>query len=512
MKKFIYLFFTLVLLVLACQPSSAVPSSVSVNDGDPTGHSEYIKVNITCNSVIDPTVPNNPTYFSTALGWNAGSYHPKKGFYNLANRAYNEVMPDNPESLFGTFIPKVWTGPVSIDVHCHLKLTYDREAVDPTPSINDSNELFKDGIIKFTVPQNDKFRITTFSRDPLQLNLLDVAAQINKIIFVTKNGKVIDFDTVMSGRADQKTTIADTIFYPLELDVNEVFPLTLYTISISTRKHNISVAPTDNAKGTISPASDQQISQGEDTSFIVVANDGYRIARLLIDGKDVDVDSNFMFGYTFKQVEAPHSIEALFEEYHSTPAISADAALIATLVDVLETKEDREVAEFEGLGFVSGSQNINITGGTEDTVGGTFTADTDGFVQAVKLKVEYEEGAESRGLTLAVKPLDPANPFSADKKYYALLLNKKTNYYDLFPAALNAAGNLEVAVKPVGDYFSEGTIFVYSGTATDSGTPVTPDTPANPDSGPKSGGGCAAGVGALALLAALPLLRRRTGK
>ena len=319
MKKFIYLFFALVLLVLACQPSSAVPSSVSVNDGDPTGHSEYIKVDITCNSVIDPTVPNNPTYFNTALGWNAGSYHPKKGFYNLANRAYNEAMPDDPESLFGTFIPKVWTGPVSIDVHCHLKLTYDREAVDPTPSIKDSNELFKDGIIKFAVPQNDKFRITTFNRDPLQLKLLDAAAQVNKVIAVTKNGKVIDFDTVMSGRDNQNTDLADTIFYPLELDVSEVFPLTLYTISISTVKHNISVAPTDNAKGIISPASDQQISQGEDTSFIVVANDGYCITKLLVDEEPIDLDSKFMFGYTFKQVEKPHSIEALFEEYPSTP-------------------------------------------------------------------------------------------------------------------------------------------------------------------------------------------------
>ena len=125
----------------------------------------------------------------------------------------------------------------------------------------------------------------------------------------------------------------------------------------------------------------------------------------------------------------------------------------------------------------------------------------------MKLAVKYEEGAESKGLTLTVKPTDAAKPFSADKSYHALLLNKTTNYYDLYPATLNADGNLTMTIKPVGDYFSTGTIFVYSGTAKETGDDPTPVP--EPEAESKSSGGCAAGIGALALLALAPLYLRR---
>lgn len=505
MKKFSYLFFALALLALACRPSSAAPSSVNVNDCDIAGHGEYLLAMITCNSQIDDPNLSTPTYRSTVLKWTPGNYHKSDGYQSLKTRAENAAMPADPEGFFGDFIPKAWTGPVSIDVYCHLKLRYAPDDADrPAPTIEGAS--IEDNIIKFATPDIDFFKIAAVGKEPNPLPLLDFSAQVNKIIAVTQGGKTYDFDADLPSSGKNTTTSSQ--FAPMELNVNEDFPLTLYTISIRTLKHNITVAGADDAKGMITPGKEQQVNQGEDSSFVVVANDGYRIAKLLIDGEPVAIDSKFLCGYTFKQVEKPHSLEAVFEEYTTAPSASADMGLTATLVDVLESKEDKEVADFETLGFVSGGQNVNIVSADGKTkTGGTFTAGEGGFVQAVKLAVKYEEGAESKGLTLTVKPTDAAKPFSADKSYHALLLNKTTNYYDLYPATLNADGNLTMTIKPVGDYFSTGTIFVYSGTAKETGDDPTPVP--EPEAESKSSGGCAAGIGALALLALAPLYLRR---
>ncbi|MBQ9881324.1 MAG: SYNERG-CTERM sorting domain-containing protein, partial [Synergistes sp.] len=141
----------------------------------------------------------------------------------------------------------------------------------------------------------------------------------------------------------------------------------------------------------------------------------------------------------------------------------------------------------------------------------TFGADEDGYVCTVKLSKECAEGAGSGALTLTVKP-KPKEMFNSGRSYYALVLNAKTNYYDVFPAKLNGAGHLEATLKPVGDYAALSTIFVYSGTAFPGEEPPAPDEPGG-GAGPKSSSGCNAGLGALTLLALAPFaLRRRSGK
>ena len=496
MKKFSYLFFALALLALACRPSSAAPSSVNVNDCDTTEHSEYLSVVITCNAEVYNEYGNA---YSVTFRWNKGRY--RDGYSKIQFRAATADMPVSPKDFFNRYIPKSWTGPVSIDVHCRVKLPYENV------EITDIYNRIGDTIYFGGAPLEEGFTISNITADPFTLPLIDPAAQMNKFIIVGNNGNVYDFD-INNIKGNKNTARLTNELANTKWNVEGLFPLTVYTISISTTRHTISVVSADEAKGMITPGTDPQVNQGEDSSFVVVANDGYRIAKLLIDGEPVAIDSKFLCGYTFKQVEKPHSLEAVFEEYTTAPSASADMGLTATLVDVLESKEDKEVADFETLGFVSGGQNVNIVSADGKTkTGGTFTAGEVGFVQAVKLAVKYEEGAESKGLTLTVKPLDTTKPFSADKSYHALLLNKTTNYYDLYPATLNADGNLTMTIKPVGDYFSTGTIFVYSGTAKETGDDPTPVP--EPEAESKSSGGCAAGIGALALLALAPLLDRR---
>lgn len=452
------------------------------------------------------------TYF-TSLTW----YSPDDTAYARYNRHYSEAdIPQGITRQLAPYVPSDWKGNVEVHIcHAYTLPAYDGMpetiTMDFPPAAQEDSTAKRDFL---------GFRANFNKNSPFPGYPQNIPTTVPDYVLVLDKDENVVFANARNTQIADTPEIGSAIYSAFYFPVNGAatwiksqFPLRLYFLSFSTAKYEINITADGNG-GAISPSGPVTVNHGENASFVITADEGYCIAALLIDGKAVEITNQSMMEYTFTDVNSEHSINARFSKIDELPEISMDKGLNAALISHIKTNSDTEIAAFEKGGFTNGGtvHIVSASGLVTTKTEGTFTADTDGFVQAVKLKVEYEEGAESRGLTLAVKPLDAAKPFSADKKYYALLLNKKTNYYDLFPAALNTAGNLEVAVKPVGDYFSEGTIFVYSGTATDSGTPVTPDTPANPDSGPKSSGGCAAGVGTLALLAALPLLRRRTGK
>lgn len=509
MKKLYIVFITCTLLLAACAAFGG-QASIDIVNHDPNGLIKNMPGDISCNGTI---------LTRESISWEVGSI---------------DVAPMPEAEIFESLIDPSWTGTITVDIYMAAELAFDKAIKTPAPGvtpkyehiiqINDTGNYQTQGEIRFDVTAAPiaskdvypdlggvKKFVCVDAKGGVQVIGAYGQYQINNNNTFTTRASNWRYGTTIEGQFGAQWGEDDESY-----DIRQLFPLRIYGVSVKPAQHEITVTA-DETKGTIMPKGDSGkvlINQGEDIIFTITANSGYRIAGLLIDENTVTPENKYLTEYTFKNVDKSHTIGAVFEEDANAPEIGADKGVSGTVADVIETSDDTEVAAFEKGGFTNGGtvHIVSASGLVTTKTEGTFTADTDGFVQAVKLKVEYEEGAESRGLTLAVKPLDAAKPFSADKKYYALLLNKKTNYYDLFPAALNAAGNLEVAVKPVGDYFSEGTIFIYSGTATDSGTPVTPDTPANPDSGPKSGGGCAAGVGALALLAALPLLRRRTGK
>lgn len=490
----------LMLLALFCPPSCAAPSAITVVSHDmadvTSGDDEcLLTVSMLCNA--EP-YDDYGAYFTT-FTWNKGTYNAKKKKWsNFKYPAKIAGMPDDPKSFFGAFIPKAWTGPVSIDVYARIEMPYEGGDNYFGPNIDDPYNLYKDGILKFAVNNFDGVSITDkTSVFPLWAN----DTQLRKTIIKTKGGDFYDLD-IHDWTGNQYRAVHYP--YAMELNASEDFPLTLYTISLSTLQHKISVASTDAAMGSISPATDQMAIQGEDAAFFITAKDGYRIAKLLIDGKSVEIDDIYACGYTFKQVDAPHTIAAEFEEFTNAPVISADESkLTVSLADYVTDEKDSDVAALGESGYVSGAETVNIVGsGGSTKTGGKFTRD--GFVCAVKLNVKYDDSTAP--LMLTVKP-ESGKTFDKSKSYHALLLNKTTNYYDLYPATLNADGNLTMTIKPVGDYFSTGTIFVYSGTAKETGDDPTPVP--EPTAESKSSSGCNAGMAALALLALVPLLDRR---
>lgn len=70
--------------------------------------------------------------------------------------------------------------------------------------------------------------------------------------------------------------------------------------------------------GILEPAGEIVVSQGEEQVFVIIPDDGYRIAELLIDGLKVEPVSS----YTFDNVTQDHSIHAKFEKIEK-PSITS---------------------------------------------------------------------------------------------------------------------------------------------------------------------------------------------
>jgi hypothetical protein len=84
------------------------------------------------------------------------------------------------------------------------------------------------------------------------------------------------------------------------------------------RKQNVSACSTvqlytisaiADTQGEISPAGTVSVESGESQTFTITADPGYRIADVVVDGQSAGVQQQ----YTFSNVTANHTIEALFD-------------------------------------------------------------------------------------------------------------------------------------------------------------------------------------------------------
>lgn len=78
------------------------------------------------------------------------------------------------------------------------------------------------------------------------------------------------------------------------------------TATFATTFHTIT--STSGAHGTLTPPGSVQVAEGSDQPFVVTPETGYHLADLLVD--DIHVDSTT--GYTFRNVQTDHTIQASF--------------------------------------------------------------------------------------------------------------------------------------------------------------------------------------------------------
>lgn len=69
------------------------------------------------------------------------------------------------------------------------------------------------------------------------------------------------------------------------------------------------------ANGTITPSGNVTVKAGADQAFAIQPNSGYTVSKVLIDGTDVGAVTS----YTFKNVTANHTIEAVFAKVEAKP-------------------------------------------------------------------------------------------------------------------------------------------------------------------------------------------------
>ena len=287
------------------------------------------------------------------------------------------------------------------------------------------------------------------------------------------------------------------------LETSFDLPVSLYAVGLTTDEisHTITASAGDN--GTIAPSGDVSVIEGASKDFKITADKGYVIDTLKVDGSEITAAAGeASFTYTLKDVTKAQSITVTFKKSEtpgkdnvSEAGVSGEGVTAAEPVFI--EAADEAVASHDA--YADGGKELTLV--KEDgSAGDTVTFKKEALVCAVKLDVTHTDPEAT--MTLTLSPAE-GKSFDAAKKYYAMIQNKKSAAYTLFECAPAASGKLTVTVKPVGDYFSENTVVVYTGTAAGSATPDTPTT------GGGSGGGCNAGMAVIALLAFAPLALRR---
>ena len=61
-----------------------------------------------------------------------------------------------------------------------------------------------------------------------------------------------------------------------------------------------------------------QVEHGDNYSVMIIPDDGYKVAGLLIDGQIIEKDSNETIVYTFENILTDHSIAGVFEQIEPT--------------------------------------------------------------------------------------------------------------------------------------------------------------------------------------------------
>ena len=531
MKKMLFAVLCLAALALSARPISAAPSEIVVVDrSEWERFDQRLSVIMRFNMEIDDN--NVVTHYPESASWLGRERWTDS--YETRND-YGKSVPADISLLTKERLARVihekWSGAVTVEVRHALRLPADNVSVIYG---GNGNKIDFPNVVKFEHPLMAS-PIGTWDNDVIELEweMQIYDRELKKWVYIVPDEDLRYTDTpdmIIAVDGAGSVHAAERIFgrgivydyiprQPLHYGYSAIysflngtvvfkkedFPLDLYFVKLSTTQYEISVSA-DASMGNVTPEGPLKVNHGEDASFTITAKDGCRIAAVIADGERKSAANPFVSEYTFKNVTSDHLLEALFADASDLPELSAAPGVTATVADYSDSRGE-EAEALERGGFVNGDAAVKIAGDGTKKKDGTFRAYEDGYVCTVKLSKDCAEGAGSGALTLTVKP-KVGEKFAVGRSYYALVLNAKTNYYDLFPAKLNGAGHLEATLKPVRVYAALSTVFVYSGTASPGAEPPAPDAPGG-GAGPKSSSGCDAGLGAIALLALAPLALRR---
>ncbi len=103
--------------------------------------------------------------------------------------------------------------------------------------------------------------------------------------------------------------------------------LALFEVTLTAAEVSHTITATAGANGTISPSGAVTVTEGEDQTFTLTANSGYRIDQVLIDGTNNPAAAT-AGSYTFENVTGNHTIDVSFKATTGISEVSANAISI----------------------------------------------------------------------------------------------------------------------------------------------------------------------------------------
>ena len=254
-------------------------SQVLVDEVDAGELSTYTFENITGNHTIEAVFSVN-SYTITATANENGSISPSGEVdVNYGSSQLFTITPNEGYSVSDVLVDEVSVGAVE---------TYTFENISSNHTIEAS------------------FEIKTYT----------ITASANEFGTITPNGEV----EVEHGGSQTFTITPNEGYLIVDVHVNDVSvgAVSTYTFENVTENQTIVANFSTNAfvisasageNGTISPSGEVAVGTGDDITFSIIPNDGYKVSEVLVD----DVSVGTIESYTFENVTTNHSIEATFE-------------------------------------------------------------------------------------------------------------------------------------------------------------------------------------------------------
>ena len=176
--------------------------------------------------------------------------------------------------------------------------------------INDNDAPFADNtyLVNLTPPENPgegdlTEEYQTFLTVTDSLNKGDKKASIG--IYMDKPGVfTADYDTYCGNTDPSTYFFSDDINYHVEWTEDKT------EARLMEGKAKYLIQAEAGSHGTITPEGEVMVEMGEDITFTITPDKGYKISDVIVDGESIGAEGS----YTFKNVKEAHTIEAVFEK------------------------------------------------------------------------------------------------------------------------------------------------------------------------------------------------------
>ena len=284
--------------------SVIVDGETNVTEAVVAADGVYTFENVTANHTIAATfelIPVQPqTYTITATAGDNGSINPEgevvvnegatQAFTIAANEGYRiaSVMVDEVESI-ASLVDGVYTFENVMADHT-IAATFELIPVQPqtytiTATAGDNGSINPEGEVvvnegatqAFTIAANEGYRIAS----------------------------------VMVDEVESIASLVDGVYTFENVTADHTIAATFELIPVQPNTYTITATAGDN--GSINPEGEVTVNEGATQAFTIAANEGYRIASVMVD-ETINVTNDLVEGvYTFENVMADHTIAATFE-------------------------------------------------------------------------------------------------------------------------------------------------------------------------------------------------------